>query len=147
MSRFPLLSCVSQADLSELKTLLDREHFTVLEIDGSEVRDARSFFIQATTALPLEPPLSGVVNWDAFSDSLWQGLDGLAKPRVALIWTGAQQMLEGGLPDLLTAVDVLCDVARSVRDPLTGVATPTEVLLFLVGLGPNFRHLALLVAM
>lgn len=145
-SRFPLLSCVSEADMAELKALLDREHFALLEIDGTEVRDARSFFVQARKALPLDPPLSGAVNWDAFSDSLWEGLDGLSKPRVALIWKAAHKMLDGSLPDLLTAADSLSGVARSVRDPSTGIATPTELLLFLVGTGPNFRPLKELVA-
>jgi hypothetical protein len=140
-TRFPLLSCVCEADLAGLRALLDQAGFLLLEIDGAEVRDARSFFAQAKRTLPLDPPLEGTVNWDAFSDSLWQGIDNLSTPRMALLWTAVHNMLERGLTDLLAAADALSSVARSVRDPSSGIDRPTDVLLFFVGQGTNFRSL------
>lgn len=140
-TRFSLLTCLNDRDLTVLKGLLEQEKFALLEIDGTAVHDSRSFFLQVRDRLPLDPPLVGAVNWDALSDSLSAGVMGLPEARVALIWTEAQNMLDGGLPHLLDAVDTLFGVARSVYSPSSEVVSPKEMLVFLVGRGANFPAL------
>jgi len=47
--------------------------------------DAQSFFSNAKAVLPLDPPISGSVNWDAFRDSLYGGLDASTEQRIAIV--------------------------------------------------------------
>ncbi len=136
MDHLPLLSCISMDDAGRLKAFLRDQRFRLVELDGSSVDDAESFFKKVKSLLPLDPPISGAVNWDALSDSLWGGLDELREARVALLWLHAEKMLHHGLCDLLSAVDCLQSVARSFND--NAGSNRIELLIFLLGTGPNF---------
>ncbi len=141
--RFSVLSCVSAQSLDALETVLREMDYKIFEINGSRIEDAETFFLIATDVLPLDPPLTlgGRVNWDALSDSMWGGLDRLGEPRVAIVWTRAERMLDHGLSDLLIASYCFRDVAISVHDPQTGISTIVDLLIFLVGEGNNFKAL------
>ncbi len=139
--RFPVLSCVNAQSLNALKSMLQMMAYKVFEIDGSRIEDAQTFFQIAKKVLPLDPPISGRVNWDALSDSMWGGVDRLGEPRVAYVWTNVERMLDRGLYDLLMASSCFQDVAVSVHDPQHGISTVVDLLVFLVGEGNNFRAL------
>ncbi len=139
--RFSVLSCVSAQSLDALETVLREMDYKVFEIDGSRIEDAQTFFQIAKNILPLDPPTSGRVNWDALSDSVGGGLDLLGEPRVAFVWTRVERMLDHGLSDLLMASYCFRDVAISVHDPQTGISTIVDLLIFLVGEGNNFMAL------
>jgi hypothetical protein len=141
--RFPVLSCVNAQSLDALEEILREMDYKVYELDGSRIEDAQTFFQIATDVLPLDPPLTqgGQVNWDALSDSMWGGLDRLGEPRVAIVWTRAERMLDHGLPDLLVASTCFQDVAVSVHSPQDGISTIVDLLVFLVGEGDNFKGL------
>jgi hypothetical protein len=134
------VNCINTSCLSEVREFLRQNGFHLFELDGEQVRDAASFFHAVVRSLPLDPPLSGSVNWDAFIDSVWGGLDDLGEERVALVWIAAERMLEKGLPDLLIAVDCFQQLAASVRAPDTGISTPALMLVFLIGDGENFKQ-------
>jgi hypothetical protein len=77
--RRPIISCVETRSYWQLVQSLRQEAFKVLELDGETITDAQSLFAEINRKLPLDPPLSGRVNWDALSDSLWGGLEKLGR--------------------------------------------------------------------
>jgi hypothetical protein len=87
--------------------------------------------------VPLDPPLSGRVNWDALSDSLWHGLAAQPQRHVAICWLDAHLFLHRDPAGFHIAVEVFQDVALMLREEtrLRGTALPTLlVLLFGAGL-------------
>jgi Barstar (barnase inhibitor) len=139
--RLPIVSCISSRSLDALRARLHEEGFKVYELDGRSIEDGDSFFAAIQDSLPFDPPISGRVHWDALSDSLWGGLAELAAPRVAILWTGVERMLDHGLCDLLSAVDCLRDVAESVANAAHGIPQTVDLFVFLVGEGKSFRPL------
>ena len=137
--RFPVLSWINISALIDLRSTLQRESYELLEIDDGNIEDADSFFQAIRDTLPLDPPLSGVVNWDAFCDSVWGGLYELGEPRVAIMWTRVERMFAHGLPDLLAVVNCFRDVAIGVNNPNYGPII--ELHVFLLGEGDNFKRL------
>jgi hypothetical protein len=136
---FGPVNCVAQVDLARLREVLRRHGFAVIDLDGKAVRDKATLLAQAEFDLP---PVEGMRpgNWDALADYLWNGLYESGEERVALVWTDADQIVHGDLQDLLDGLRVLTSVADSIRE---GVSFPqrTTLLIFLVGEGPEFRHL------
>lgn len=127
------VNCVATTSLEALHAFLDRKGFRKLALDGREIRDADRFYQAVKTQLPLDPPLSGTTaHWDALADSLWGGIAFLEAPRVAIIWTDCDQMLTGGLPDLLIIASVLEHLS------IDAIRIPVQLKSFLVGAGPNF---------
>src|SRR4051794_17011282 len=59
--------------------------------------DGWAFIRGAKTTLPLDPPLLSDDNWNALSDSLWEGLYQAGNDRLAIIWPGSQEMAERDL--------------------------------------------------
>lgn len=133
------INFVSQESLEILITSLKKKGYHILKMDGENVKDAKSFFKEIVNVFPQDPPLSGQCNWDAFTDSLWGGLDEIAQERVAFIWTKVEEMFEYGIPDLFTALDCFKELASSVSNLEYGISKPVKLLIFLVGSGKNFR--------
>jgi hypothetical protein len=142
IDRLHPISCLDHVQAPELATRLRTEGVVVYEIDGSTVRDAISFLAVARKRLPLDPPIANdSPNWDAFSDSLFGGIDlqgeATASTSFVVMWTHVENMLEGGLPDLLHVVNVFEQVSRQLRSPVDD--EPRRSLsLVLVGEGRNF---------
>ncbi len=138
-SNLRTINCVNFQSVSKVKSFLSQRGFYIFELDGEHVKDAQSFFREAVNLFPQDPQLSGSVNWDAFLDSLWGGLDKLGKGRVAFIWTKVEKMLVHGLPDLLVAVECFSQLASDVNNTETGITCRVELLVFLIGEGDNFK--------
>jgi len=136
---FAPVTCVAQVDLAELEEVLRGFGFAVLTLNGKGVRDKATLLAQAEADLP---PVEGMRpgNWDALADYFWNGLLALGEERVALVWTDADQILQGNLQDLLDALRVLGGVADAVREG-GGLPRPTTVLIFLLGAAPGFPSL------
>lgn len=141
--RLRSVNFVDEVYLSELKDNLHQQGYFIYEINGKEIIDAQSFFLEIKTKLPQDPALSGKVHWDAFIDSVWAGLEELGKNKVAFIWTHAENMLKQGLPDLILAVECLKNLSSDLSDAKTGIPNPTHLITFLVGKGDNFKPLTL----
>jgi Barstar (barnase inhibitor) len=60
----------------------------VLSSEGASSR--ADFFDAVRTGLRLDPPLIGSKSWDAFSDSLWSGIDGVDSSVVVITWRELQ---------------------------------------------------------
>ena len=138
---FRTFNFVKDIDLIMLREKLNESGYFVFEINGEEIEDAESFFAKIKDVLPQDPPLSGQVNWDAFLDSIWSGLDKLKEEKVAIIWTNFHKMLDHGLSDLVTAIECFKDLAFNVSNPETKISIPVNLLFFFVGKGKNFKTL------
>ena len=138
LQKLRIYNFVEDSYLNELKEELRQNEYYIYELNGKDITDARSLFAEIKKTLPQDPPLSGKVNWDAFLDSIWGGLDELGKEKVAIVWTNVENMLESSLPDLVTAIELFRDLALSVSNPDTRISVPVSLTIFLVGDGNNF---------
>ena len=134
------INCVNTSELPRLRAELERDGSVVFELRGDAITDKASFLRQAAIDLP-HP--SGLIphNWDAFVDCLWGGIEETNALLVAVLWTEAHRMLQGGLHDLLTAVSCFEQVAHSLFSAERESIHPIQLVVFLIGDGENFPPL------
>lgn len=113
--------------------------WSVFELIGVET--AQAFFHAAMQALPMDPAISGRVNWNALSDSLFGGIDASIKKRVAIVWHGADLLLETDPESFSIAQIVLADVSDCLRRERNERRTEACLRSFLLGKGEQFRIL------
>lgn len=104
---------------------LESAGWNTFEFDGGT--DVRTLFQEFKVKLPLDPPISGRVNWDAFADSLWSGLDDLHAPRVALLWRGAGNLAHADPRSFEIARDVLLTTAEQLRAGTDGARPGRDI--------------------
>lgn len=142
----PRASAVRPFELSELRVVnfvrldarerlvarLEASGFAVFVLDGASVRDEASLTAALGAQVLGRPDLAP--HWDRLasllSDHLWSQDDA----RLALVWTEAHRMLDGGLADLVQMTDILTGLSRELYAETTFVS-------FLLGEGPNFAPL------
>lgn len=141
----PFIQYAQSNSLPELYNVLANYECRIFELDGNVISDAESFFASIIATLPLDPPLSGKVNWDAFSDSLWYGMDGIAKivPHIAIIWKNAENMMRHDFTAFQTAIACFEDVASTVATDEYGVEKPVKLRVFLLGQGTQFSSISI----
>jgi hypothetical protein len=102
-----VINCINQETLEDLKLFLSRTGFHTFELNGKEIIDVASFFVEVVRVFPQDPPLTmqGGYVWDALMDSLWGGLREFGKERVAVIWTHTEKLLNENPVDLVMAVE------------------------------------------
>jgi hypothetical protein len=143
MDHVTVIHQTGSENLEALERYLKENGFRIFVIDGDSISDAESFFSQIVSVLPLDPPLSGKVNWDAFRDSLWFGVDGLEETSVAIMWINCENIVEHDYQSFRTAVECFEDVALSIASEESGVDTPTRLLVFLIGYEDDLNVTAL----
>jgi hypothetical protein len=126
-----VLNFLASSDLARACEDLVAWGYHVVRLDGQGVSDQQSLLAQATKDLP-GVDAARPVNWSGLSDGLTDLVFDLEVPKIALMWTSAHRMLEGGLPDLMVAADILAGASR--------MAYGEDILFltFLAGDGPNF---------
>jgi Barstar (barnase inhibitor) len=82
----------------------------------SGIKDKRAFFEGIRKSLPLDPPILGYHSWDALSDSLWGGLEGVDASEIAIIWPGSAEMASAQPEDFEIAKSILSDLTESLAD-------------------------------
>ncbi len=129
-----VINLVSGADRDALVRLLGSRGFYAIEFDGRRVHDKESFLRAASKQL-----LRGGTanNWSSFADLWRSAVWDLDVGVSALIWSAAEQMLQGGLADLIDALDILTSTSRELYTRNRTVVT------FLVGNDVNFPPLRL----
>jgi hypothetical protein len=115
---------------------LERDGFAVFRI--GPVKDAVAFFAEVKKNLPLDPPISGRVHWDALCDSLWYGLDALGKSSVAIVWSGADLMMTENDEEFQIALSSLTKVLEQLSEERAREGRPLKLRFCLVGRGPRF---------
>ncbi len=119
------------ADLDEQRRGFEAEGWTVLVLPpGITGRD--SFFGGIRAACPLDPPLVRNDNWDALSDSLWNGIDELEDSQVAILWPDSTAMATAAPLDFGTAREILSGIAESLGDSNVTVGRPTLLAVVLL---------------
>lgn len=136
-NRFSIVNLINEKYIDELLLNLSEQGYEVLKIDGENIYDAKTFFRTVKEILPFDPPISGKVNWDAFSDSLWEGIMNLGNQKVAIVWTKVDNMLEHGLAGLIDAIRSLIDVSTSLYNDVEDTER-VSLIIFLIGKGNNF---------
>lgn len=81
--------------------------------------------------VPLDPAISGRVNWDALADSLWSGLDGLAPGSIAIVWRGAERLQHAEPRAFAIASDILTSTAAQLTQGRDGARAGHEVRVLL----------------
>lgn len=129
--------CLPNTQIALVEQRLSECGWSIYQLDG--IGDAPTLFSVVKQKLPLDPPLSGNVNWNALSDSLWYGLVAQPPQKVAICWLDAHLLLQCDSAAFLIAVECFQDVALMLRDEsqLKKVALPT-LLVLLFGAGPSF---------
>jgi hypothetical protein len=77
--------------------------------------DSKDFFEQVRSAYPLDPAISGDVNWDAFADSIWGGLDACPDLKIALVINDVTVFRESNYQEFEVALDCLQTAATEVE--------------------------------
>jgi len=134
------VTLVNRNSWNDLEASLHGWQFRLLMMDGTAVTDAATLCQVANRALP-HPLGDPICDWNSLEDGLWQGLAGMAERgecRVGICWMQAHTMLQGGLPDLLLAIDCFRGLAAQVTTSEQGFPRPMALRTFLVGEGPNF---------
>lgn len=139
---FPNIYCIDSNEQNKLVNYINELDAACFVLDGSHIHDTDSFYLEALSVLPLDPPLKGTSrNWDAFSDSLWEGLANLGRTDAVIIWTEADRTADSALGGLIEVCIVMNDIMRSLQDSATGIRCPVNLVLILLGHGKSFGAL------
>ncbi|MEW2374360.1 hypothetical protein AB0940_34150 [Streptomyces sp. NPDC006656] len=103
----------------------------VFKVETGRAVERTAIIHAFASVVPTDPPASGW-SWDAFSDSLWEGLYRLEEARVAIVLRG-ECWVNQPHGDVQTALDVLQDVVMLLEDEKTTVGRPTSVCVLLLG--------------
>jgi hypothetical protein len=141
--RLSAITCVSDTQVSALAEHLRYWQYEVLWLDGTGVYGRQSFMQQAYRDLPNLYGYSEGGSWATFLDVLRESLSQREPHLLVIIWTEVQNMLRGGLSDLLTVHSVF---EKTIRDLAAGPSPGDSktLLVILTGKGPNFPLVALL---
>jgi hypothetical protein len=124
---------VDSVDRSALEELLREEPGTmVFTLRGKSIVTQADFVAAANAALPLDPPLGEGLSWDAFSDSLWSGIDALRAPRVIVAWEHAEVLANAAPTAFDEALRCFREVSDLVCSSESGIDVPTSLRLLLV---------------
>jgi len=131
-ARFYPLNYIRASDYDTVALQLKESEYSLLTLNGALVRDTASFLTAASTDL-----LQGIPapNWSSFEDSFRDLIWTLDDRFVALVWTDAHRMLQGGLGDLVTALTLFTRVSELLK------GNHTVLAVFLFGDGPNFPQI------
>ena len=134
------VSYIAASSVQHLSRLLREHGFYVIELDDDSIIDSESFFRSILTRLPLDPPLSGRVVWDAFKDSLWGGMDLLSEKetRVAIVWKNAEKMMGHDPGGFALAISCFKQVVTTVDTDEYGIEQPMVLRIFMLGNSQKF---------
>jgi barstar (barnase inhibitor) len=125
LNRGPTIITLAQAD--EVRAEAERTGIPLYIISTGARSGCAAFFDAVRASLPLDPPVMSSCNWDALSDSLWQGLYDLGVPRVVIMWPDSAPFRAETPQDFDIALAVLADVAEVLADQRATVGKPVEV--------------------
>ena len=136
---FHRVGALPLSDLDELLDSLRNEDVDVLPIDGSMIIDTPTLMAHVATDLGIADH-ARPSTWDGLSDRVYAVLAELTAPRAVVVWTDADQLVRHSLNDLLMAVIVFSDLARTVATTATGFPRPLRLDIVLLGADPAFNR-------
>ena len=127
---------VVNSPLNPLVNILTENGFSVFVIDGSEITDSKSFFLQAKNVFGF-PDYFGN-NWDAWNDCLGD-FELSLKGKTAIIWHNADKTFMSDAKTFIQAVFDLHNMTLSVGN--INKSNCYQVELFLVGNSEGFKNI------
>lgn len=135
----PNVSLALEDQISDVRSALTAAEFKVYRLSG--ITSVEDFFLHVRDDLPMAPPISGQVHWDAFSDSLWGGLDETGDERIAIFWENADQLLMKDSESFQIAIEIFSHVASSLANPQFNADKLPLLKIFMFGAGSEFPRL------
>jgi hypothetical protein len=133
MKNLSVVSFIEEEKVVELKASLINDCYTIFELDGKIIVDEKTFFKCVANVLPQDPPLSGNINYDAFVDSIWGGLDALGKEKVAILWTNVEKFSIQDIKGMKMIIRCLNDIANSISTNEFGIEKPITLHVYVSG--------------
>lgn len=90
------------------------------------ITDHASFVRSAMALFPFDPPWHGR-SWDAFTDSLWEGLLNLPEGRLAILWPDATTLAYSDPKTSGMVLLCLGDVSDDLADAEATVGNPKDL--------------------
>ena len=127
-----MLNWLRAEDADRVQRALDATDFRVLRLDGARIRDEPTLLAGFEALLGRGFAAGG---WDALRDVLPEIVGRSPSGRSCLVWDHVDAMLDGGLPALVMALQLLAEASRDLarRD--------RQFVTFLIGEGANFPPL------
>lgn len=137
------LNTISYFDIDDYEIVIRQIQdmdYKIYYIDGKKTSTIEELFVWIKERLPLDPPLSGSVNFDAFVDSLWGGLDNQDYERVAIVWGYPNELMKQDKNRFEKLVQCMNEVAKELLLEEYGVDKLITLKIFLFGKGPMFSR-------
>lgn len=125
---------IHQARAAEVEPLLRvwaGSGVRVFEVDTGDAVEQAAVILSLARVLPMEPSACGQ-SWDAFEDSLWEGIFQLKEPRVAIALHG-KHWTNQPYGAVQTVLDSLQHVVEVLGDEKATVGRPTKLCVLLAG--------------
>lgn len=109
------LNAISYFDIDNYELVINQIQdmdYKVYYIDGTKIFTMEDFFCLIKDILPLDPPLSGIVNFDAFEDSFSAGIDQSEYNKVALVFQRPEELMKQDRFDVL--IECLEDITKQL---------------------------------
>jgi RNAse (barnase) inhibitor barstar len=126
---------VVNSPLLPLENILSENGFSVYVIDGSEITDSGSFFLQVKSVFRFPEYFHG--SWAAWDDCLGE-FGSLLKEKTAIIWDCADKTFFSDAKTFIQAFFDLYNLALTAGD--IDQPSPHQVELFLVGNSAGFKN-------
>jgi len=123
-------------DLNTLMKEAERDRWQIIEINLFGVGNKKELITKISTSINLDPPLISANNWDAFSDSLWGGIDVLSENRTMLILKDCSSFKRQCPDDWDTLLEILTD---SVSGHSLNLESPERIISIILDLSSHFE--------
>lgn len=125
------LTRINLVDLETARLKAKEAGFETFVLPANGIVDRASFFSAVRATFPLDPPLVGSSSWDALADSLFEGLQTLPSPGVAVLWPNPRALEIAAPLEFRTALNVLADLASVLADRQATCDAPKVVAILL----------------
>ncbi|MEW8955176.1 barstar family protein [Clostridium sp.] len=137
------LNTISYFDISYtdsvIKNIQDM-NYKIYNIDGNIITTMEDLFVLIKEEFPQDPPLSGRVNFDALTDSLWGGFEGQDAEKAAIIWGNPNKLMDFDKYRFEKLIQCIEELAETLTIKEYGIDKPTVLKLVLLGEGPLFSR-------
>jgi hypothetical protein len=102
-------TCISAACISEVEQSLKAQGFRINSLDSVRIFDKETLFVELVKCFDLldVTKCGGQPSWDGTSDFIYQALMERPDKRVALLWSGVDNLLKSHFQLILDTLEVL----------------------------------------
>ncbi|MEI7410016.1 barstar family protein [Pectobacterium aroidearum] len=96
-------------ELDALSSEYEKKGYVIMKSCFSQAKDIYDVFDEIKISLPLDPPLYSRCNFDAFSDSMFSGLDSLENDKVCVFLVDIKKALRDDSKNYNILLDIFSD--------------------------------------